>query len=314
MTDPDPRALDHLVRVVQDGVVTRRQLHAAGVRPHDLQRMLRRRDLVRVHSGVFLDHTGPPTRRQREWIAVLATGGALTRWSAMPRSSAGGPVHVAVDARRTVAAPPGVVVHRTAHLAERVLPASAPPRVRIEHAAVDLADDAPDEGEAFTLLADALFGRLTTPGALRAAVGARRRLGRRAFLLGAIADLEAGACSVLEQAYLHQVERAHHLPPGHRQVREVLRGVVVRRDVEYVAWGAVVELDGRTHHDSPRARDRDLRRDLALAAERDVRTVRLGHAQVLGDPCGVAADVGILLGRGGWGGSLGRCPRCPTVR
>lgn len=305
----DHDELDRLLRYGQDGVVTRQQLHALGVRPHDLQRMLRRRDLTRVHDGVFVDHTGPPTRPQREWIAVLTTGGALTRWSAMPRPRAGA-VHVAIDAHRTVRAPAGVVLHRTANLASRLQPRSAPLRVRLEHAALDLADDARDDGEAFMILADALHGRTTTVQALRAAVSARARLHRRAVLLGALEDLALGACSVLEQAYLHRVERAHGIPQGRRQVREVVRGVVVRRDVEYHPFRAVVELDGRTHHDSPRARDRDMRRDLALSVERDVRSVRLGHAQVLGDACSVAADVATLLRRGGWGGKAHGCGRC----
>ena len=47
-----------LVRLwaTQDGVVTRRQLRACGVAKQDLDRMLRRRGLTRVHPGVFVNH------------------------------------------------------------------------------------------------------------------------------------------------------------------------------------------------------------------------------------------------------------------
>jgi hypothetical protein len=56
---------------LQDGVVCRRQLMAAGCAPADLERMLRRRELTRVLPGVFVDHTGVPTWHQRAWAGVL---------------------------------------------------------------------------------------------------------------------------------------------------------------------------------------------------------------------------------------------------
>lgn len=308
--EPDREGLRRLLSLGQDGIVTRRQLEELDFLPHDVQRMVRRKELVRVHDGVFVDHTGPLSWEQRTWVAVFATGGALTRESALPRPVRTGAVHVAVDARRTVSAPSGVVVHRTARLAERLHPTAVPLQVRVEHAVVDVADDAPDYGAAFMVLADACHGRRTNPAALREVVRGRRRLQRRAILLGALDDLEQGACSVLEQAYLHRVERAHGLPEGRRQSRDELRGDVVRRDVEYEPWGVVVELDGRTHHDSPRARDRDMRRDLAAAADRDVLTARVGHAQVLGEACQVAVDVAALLRRRGWSGEPTRCSSC----
>ena len=37
---------------LQDGVVARRQLLAAGARPHDLDRIVRRREHRRAHPGV----------------------------------------------------------------------------------------------------------------------------------------------------------------------------------------------------------------------------------------------------------------------
>jgi hypothetical protein len=42
----------------QDGVISRRQAVAAGMRPHELRRLVRRREWARVHDGVFVDHTG----------------------------------------------------------------------------------------------------------------------------------------------------------------------------------------------------------------------------------------------------------------
>lgn len=70
---------------------------------------------------------------------------------------------------------------------------------------------------------------------MRAAVDGRSRIARRALLVGVLADLEAGACSVLEQGYLRRVERAHALPVAERQVRASTRGTAFR-DVEYAPW------------------------------------------------------------------------------
>ena len=224
MPAPDHDGLQHLLRLVQDGVVSRPQLRDLDFAPHDVERMLRRRDLTVVHRGVFVTHTGELTWEQRSWAAVLATDGALTRESGMPRPPRRAAIQVAIDARRTVRRLDGVRVHRTAHLAERLHPLSAPPRVRIEHAVVDLADDATDAGDALHLLADALHTRTTDVDALRSAVGARKRLGRRRLLLDLLDDLATGATSALERAYLRDVERAHRLPEGARQARDVGRG------------------------------------------------------------------------------------------
>lgn len=39
----------------QSGVVSRRQLLALGARKHDIDRLVRRRELTRVHPGVYVD-------------------------------------------------------------------------------------------------------------------------------------------------------------------------------------------------------------------------------------------------------------------
>lgn len=65
----------------QAGVIARRQLVQLGFTEIDLRRQLRRRELVPLHPGVYVNHTGRPTRLQREWAAALlhwpADAGAL---------------------------------------------------------------------------------------------------------------------------------------------------------------------------------------------------------------------------------------------
>ncbi|MEV7431131.1 hypothetical protein AB0N29_16065 [Nocardioides sp. NPDC092400] len=312
-TEPDRTGLAHLLRFVQDGVVSRRQLERLGFRPHDLERMLRRRELSRVHPGVFVDHTGPLTRDQRAWTAVLVhEPAALTRRSALPGPPGRAPIEVAVDARRAVRPVDGVVAHRTTRLAARIDPLSSPPRLRLEDAAIEEALRCPSAADAYTLLADLCHTRRTTPARLAAEVRSRPRVRRRGLLLELLDDLALGACSVLEREYLHRVERRHGLPAGSRQVRDAAGARTAYRDVDHPAWGLVVELDGRQHA-VPSARRRDLERDLDVAVRRDRRTVRLGHAQVLDDACRTAAAVAALLQRGGWPGRLVPCEDCPVT-
>lgn len=311
-TSPDHEGLGLLLRLRQDGVVSRGQLIGLGLSTVDIRRMLRRRELTTVHPGVYVTHTGPLTPEQREWAAVLAVDGVLAGRSALPGARTGAVVHVAVDDRRTVAAPKGVQVQRMAGLGQRTHPTAAPPRLRYAEAVVDVVAAASDEMAAYTVMADALHSRLVSTGEIRAAAGARARLRRRRLLLALLDDLDSGACSVLERAYRSDVEQAHALPPAQRQAAGRVEGRAAYRDVRYAGWGLYVELDGRAFHDNPRARDRDLARDLAAVVEDGSTTLRLGYGQVLGAPCATAASVAAVLQRAGWTGPLVRCPRCPA--
>ena len=58
----------------QSGVVSRRQLLRAGLTDNDIARLLRRRELARVHSGVYVDHTGPLSWLQRAGRRPCPTG------------------------------------------------------------------------------------------------------------------------------------------------------------------------------------------------------------------------------------------------
>ena len=293
----------------QDGVVARRQLLGLDGRDHDIERMLRRRELAAVHAGVYVDHTGDPTPRQRAWAAVLfAAPAALCRESVLDLSHR--PVHVAIDSGRRVRAPGGVVVHRVVRLEERALWNLSPPRMRVEDAVLDLAERAGSEAEVVGVLTEAVNDRLTTAPRLRAFVGERKRLGRRQLVLTVLDDVEAGACSVLEHGYLTRVERAHGLPRGVRQQVRRTEGGVEYRDVEYDELGLVVELDGRVGHEGWAAAGRDADRDLDDRAE-GRETVRLRHQQVFGTPCRTASRLAAVLQRRGWAGSPRRCgPEC----
>lgn len=311
----DHDGLRHLTGV-QDGVVSRRQVLELGGSDHDLARMLRRRELVRLHPGVFVDHTGPPSRAQRAWGGVLLHWPAvLTHEWALPATMgcATGPVQVAIDLRRSVRPVPGVRARRTAGLDERADWLRSPPKMRLEHAALDVAAGLPQTARAFQLLAQVCQTRQTTPARIRSALATRRGLPHGALFGDLLVDLGAGACSVLERDYLHRVERPHGLPAASRQGRAASAGRIVYRDALHAAHALVVELDGRAFHDDPVSRDADAERDLVAAVESDLQSVRLTYGQVLDHPCRTAARIAALLERRGWLGPFRACPRCPSA-
>ncbi|MGH3346232.1 MAG: hypothetical protein ACRDO4_04570, partial [Nocardioides sp.] len=224
----------------------------------------------------------------------------------------GAHIHVAVDRRRrTLVAPDGVRIHHLADLSTKVLWNGAPPRVRIEHAVIDVAAESRNDLEAIATLADAAQSRRTTPERMLAALESRSRIARRAFLTEVLDDVAQGACSVLEREYLARVERPHGLPTAARQVTDSARGPLYR-DVEYREQGLIVELDSRLFHDNARARDRDLDRDLDVAVD-GRETARLGWGQVFGRPCATAYRIGQLLQARGWHGEAKPCPECLTA-
>jgi hypothetical protein len=311
--------MDSLAKLLrdQDGLISRRQLLDLELRQHDLERMLRRRELAVMHPGVYVEHTGPLTWQQRAWAGVLyAWPAALTHRSAVRAAEGPGRrtaddrmVEVAVDRQRHLSADAdGVRIRRMRDFEARVQWNLGPPRVRYDDAIIDVAADAPTDLDAVAALADACGSRRTTAARLLRTLGQRPRVRRRTWLEGVLGDVAQGTCSVLEHGYLDLVERPHGLPTGRRQASHRHAGTTVYRDVDYD--GLVVELDGRLFHDSAHARDLDLERDLD-AAVGGAETIRLGYGQVFERGCATAARLGTVLRRRGWDGQPASCPDCP---
>ena len=300
----------------QDGVISRQQALASGLEPHDVRRLLRRRELRALHPGVYVDHTGTPSFQQRCWGAVLlGAPAALSHETALRAHEGPGstrsevPLHVVVDHPRRVVARPGVVLHRSEHLEQRVQWHTGPPRVRYEEAALDVAAAARSDFSALGELSRVVQSRRTTAARLSAALEGRGRIARRQWMRSVLADVASGTCSVLEHGYLTRVERPHGLTGARRQVRDRLGAGAVYRDVRY-AVGVVVELDGRLYHDTTAQRDRDFDRDLDAAADGLV-TRRVSWGQVFDRPCWTAGRIEALLRRAGWTGRARGCgPTC----
>ncbi|MGI8899352.1 MAG: type IV toxin-antitoxin system AbiEi family antitoxin domain-containing protein [Nocardioides sp.] len=303
----------------QCGVVSRRQVLSRGLDDAFLARAVRRRALRRVHPGVYVSHTGPLTWWQRAWAAVLFyEPAALTHESVLvaegfdrPPDAAEGPVHIVIDHARRVASRPGVVLHRRRGLVTALHPSRTPPRMRLEEAVLDVASMARSDADAVAMLADACASRRTTAARLARVLVQRVRLPRRCFLAELLLDVAQGTYSVLEHRYLSRVERPHGLPTATRQRRVHVGRSRAYRDVEYLPFDTVVELDGRLGHDGAQDRWDDLDRDLAGIVGGTV-TVRLGWRQVL-SPCRVATAVAAVLTARGWTGELRPCSTTCTA-
>lgn len=334
-----PRAAQHPSRLdapaltllleTQHGVVCRRQVFQLGWDDSDINRRLGHRVWVRVHPGVYVDHTGVLTWHQRAWAAVLARWptalggesalhahgfGSSARATGINAGRAGTvdpPLHL-VAQHRTVDPLAGVRIERVSGFAELVHTQRSPPVVRLEQALLKVAGSlSPDA--AVAVLSDACQHRRTTPARLVVALGAMPRLRQRAFLLDVLDDVASGAYSVLERRYLRQVERAHGLPKGQRQVLASTGARQAFRDVEYaepfISQQVVVELDGRLGHEEADDRWADLDRDIAAAVSGRL-TLRVSWRQVL-QPCRLAPAVATILQTRGWVGRPLRCsPGC----
>lgn len=298
----------------QNGVVSRTQLHAHGLGDHDIARLLRRRQLVRLHRGAYLDHTGAPTWQQRCWAAVLAlspaalAGETALRAAEGVESRRGSAIEVAIPWESRRRTPTGMHVVRTRDFAAALHPGSGLPRIRYEVAVLDVLDRAHDDMERISQLTLAVNSRRTSTVRLQAALARRPRLAGRETVRRLLVDVGSGACSVLEHGYLTRVERPHRLPPTSRQVRAVVRQGVVYRDA-VSGLGVCVELDGRLHERAEQ-RERDFDRDLAAAAD-GFTTVRLSYGQVFGRQCWTATQLAGVHRRRGWTGQARGCgPDC----
>ncbi|MET7397128.1 hypothetical protein ABZS66_26950 [Dactylosporangium sp. NPDC005572] len=314
---------EHRDRALGDGercgAISRTGALRAGFTAAEIRGRLANGRWQRVFPGTFVTFSGPvPRETYLSAVALHAGAGAVLshRTAAELHGLVDEPsavVHVTVPAARRRRRLAGVVFHRSGRVGRAAHPARRPPRTRVEDTVVDLVDGAASLDEAIGWITRACGRRLTTVARLRVAFADRPRVRWRRRLTAMLSDTEAGCHSVLEARYLSDVERPHGLPVGERQSPVATGGASAYADVEYAGLGLVVELDGRlAHSDDRRALDR--RRDNRLI-EHGRRTLRYGWAEVVDDPCAVAAQVARVLCAAGWVGRPSTCSRagCPLA-
>jgi very-short-patch-repair endonuclease len=202
----------------------------------------------------------------------------------------------------------GIEILRRRNLDQLRHPVLIPPRLRLEDAVLDVADRCQHPGPVIDLVLRVTQRRLSTAGRIRTRLEARRANRWRALVVDLLTDAHDGVQSPLERHYLHDIERAHGLPAGARNQRDVHGRY---RDVRYVAFRLVVELDGREAHPDE-ARFRDRARDNRVVITGEV-VLRYGWWEIVSGPCAIAVEVIAVLRRAGWTGQPRRCcPSCPV--
>ena len=254
--------------VRQHGLVTRKQLRAAGLTERPIDRRIGLGQLTVVHEGVYRVLAVRPTYDQAVLAACLATGGVAShRCAARLFRLRGFERHPQVEicvGSTWAPALDGVVTHRMKGLERTsigVVPVAMPAEVLLQLAAV-----APARAEG--AVNDVVCRSIATlPGLVRFLQrrGARGRNGTE-LLRQLVADqVRAGAPteSWLEDRLLDFV-RARGYPEPVRQLRVEVPGGTVRLDLAWPDWRVDLEGDGRLFHTSPGDRRRDAARDAAL--------------------------------------------------
>jgi very-short-patch-repair endonuclease len=126
-----------------------------------------------------------------------------------------------------------------------------------------------------------------------------------------LADVADGAESAMEIRFVRDVERAHGLPRGRRQLSVHPDGRQIH-DVGYVEQRVLVELDGRLGHEGPAERVQDGMRDRRGATSGWL-TMRAFWRDVAGFPCDLAVETGAVLNNRGWQDRVHPCRRRPCA-
>lgn len=246
-----------------------------------------RRELVQVLPSTYVlaGLTDDPETLRRAALTYAGSGAALSHLSAL--RAWGLPVpdehpnHVSVPSRARPRAVGPVCFHRAQGLDRPggVVERCGLPTVRLEQAVVESWPFLRGDDQRAPAIV-AVQRRLTTPSRLRQALVAVPKLRERRALRALLGLLEQGCHSQLE-IWGHLGVFCHpSLPRSRAQVPVQINGRTIYLDRFFEEELVDVELDGRKYHSSPADRERDLRRDAALAAQGIV-VVRFSHDRIV---------------------------------
>jgi very-short-patch-repair endonuclease len=292
----------------QAGVVSRRQLYAAGVTRAQVRANVRARRWRRVGSQSVAVHTGPLLLDAQHWAAVFEAGprAMLDGASALIAS---GLQHFAVD-RIRVSVPRGGRVRRARGLDIRQtrrwsaddLASRGVPRTRPEVAAVRAALWARTNKQAALVLTMTVQQGLAGAEAIGFEMLRIRRDRRRAFAQAVILDLIGGVRSLGELEVARECRRRGLPEPTRQVVRRTLGGTYYL-DLIWEQWGVVVEVDG-IHHSWAQQVVGDALRQNAITLS-NARVLRLPLLGLRVDPDSFFAQIEAALVAAGWDAASG---------
>jgi very-short-patch-repair endonuclease len=276
-----------------DGVL---DWHECGLPRHVVEHARRARQVTAPYPGIVVDPDRLDEPGCRRRAALLAAGptaalshlSALATWG-LPADDRPA-VHVMTGPERRIRFS-GVVAHRRSRF--DVVVRAGLRVTRLEDSLVDGWPLAEADLQRAPLL-QAVNARLTTPRRLAAVVAHRPNLTERRPLIELIDRLNAGCRSELELWGYERIFRDPGMPEFDWQVPVRLGTGLVYLDVVHRTTMTNFELDGAKWHASPQSRERDLRRDAALAA-RGYRVVRFTHERLTRHPAEVRAEILAIL-------------------
>lgn len=296
-----PRPVDVLL---PHGVARRADV-AAATSTSTVGRWLARGELLVVAPGVVALPDRAARWADRARAATLYANAPLSHLSALTAAGlarpTAGPLHVTVGFERCLRDAPDVRVHRSGRRLATIrcegLEVVEPARSLVD--AWSWAWSAVRNGRAAAeqpVLRQAVIEAVRTR-AVRASEVRRAsdRLGRHAgrAQLSALLELVGRGCQSELEVFgvQHVLPRPPAVPAYVQQHRVVLPdGRAAELDVAWPEALVAVELDGAAFHGSREARERDLRRDSALAALGWV-VLRFSYERLVGDPDGCRREI-----------------------
>lgn len=272
--------MDHHVRdqveglaFAQDGMLSRRQLLAAGMTRWEIVAELRAQRWTAHGTQSICTHTGIPSAAAMRWFAMFEAGprSALDGISALQAAGLKNfdtdVMRVSVPRGARVVRRPGVTIRQTRRLQSSDVIEVGVRRVRPEVAAVRAALWAVSERQGATIVAMTVQQRIARPEAIAEAFLTVRRHRRKKFFDSVIHDLLDGAQAMGELDFAALCRR-HGLPEPDRQaVRRTSTGKAYL-DVYWSQYRLVVEVDGIHHLAAPAVVGDALRQnEISLASD-----------------------------------------------
>jgi very-short-patch-repair endonuclease len=246
------RAVAERIAARQDGVVSRRQLYAAGITRAEVRANVRAHRWRRLGSQSIVVHRGPLTLAARHWAAVFEAGprayldgGSALVAAGLERFSMER-IRVSVPRGARVRRGKGIDIRQTRRWDPTDLAPCALPRSREEVAAVRHALWARSDREATYILTRVVQDGLVSLEMLTTQLLRVRRDKRRELVHEVLVELAGGVRSLGELDVARECRR-RGLPEPSRQVLRKSRHGRYYLDVFWDDYAVVLEIDG-IHH------------------------------------------------------------------